>query len=164
MWFIVSNGGFNVGFCGSNTLESFVFFLLFSGMIIPHIFGLCQELYWPKETPGNTKTKSILIAIFILGFLCNIFFFAHQSLGFYLFLLLLSNMDKEMKFKLEYYWFSKKSHLAANLISVIGLIGWEFAQMSGKLRFDWNDILWTFIGVFIFQFIWLISPQKFKER
>jgi hypothetical protein len=61
-------------------------------------------------------------------------------------------------------WFSKKRHLAANLISVIGLIGWEFAQMSGKLRFDWNDILWTFIGAFVFQFIWLISPQKYKER
>jgi hypothetical protein len=33
-------------------------------------------------------------------------------------------------------WFYKKKHLFANLISVIGLVGWEFAQMSGKLRFD----------------------------
>ncbi|MEY4888740.1 MAG: hypothetical protein RL237_803, partial [Actinomycetota bacterium] len=43
------------------------------------------------------------------------------------------------------------------------LVGWEFAQMSGKLRFDWNDILWTFIGAFLFQFIWILSPQKYKE-
>lgn len=61
------------------------------------------------------------------------------------------------------YWFSTNRQLTANLISVIGLVGWEFAQMSGKLRFDWNDILWTFIGALLFQFIWVISPQKFKE-
>ena len=60
-------------------------------------------------------------------------------------------------------WFYKKRQLTANLISIIGLVGWEFAQMSGKLRFDWNDILWTFIGAFLFQFIWILSPQKYKE-
>jgi hypothetical protein len=60
-------------------------------------------------------------------------------------------------------WFYKKRHLSANLISVIGLVGWEFAQMSGKLRFDWNDILWTFIGAVFFHFIWIFSPQKMKK-
>jgi hypothetical protein len=60
-------------------------------------------------------------------------------------------------------WFYIKKHLSANLISVIGLVGWEFAQMSGKLRFDWNDILWTFIGALLFQVIWILSPQKYKE-
>ena len=60
-------------------------------------------------------------------------------------------------------WFYKKRHLSANLISIIGLVVWEFAQMSGKLKFDWNDILWTFIGASLFLLIWLISPQKFKE-
>jgi len=59
--------------------------------------------------------------------------------------------------------FFKKRHLSSNLISVIGLVGWEFAQMSGKLRFDWNDILWTFIGALLFQVIWILSPQKYKE-
>lgn len=38
-------------------------------------------------------------------------------------------------------WFYNKRLRTANLISVIGLVGWEFAQMSGKLSFDWNDIL-----------------------
>jgi hypothetical protein len=60
-------------------------------------------------------------------------------------------------------WFYKKRHLSANLISVIGLVGWEFLQLSGKLKFDWNDILWTLIGATLFQFIWIISPRKYKE-
>jgi hypothetical protein len=60
-------------------------------------------------------------------------------------------------------WFYKKRHLSANLISIIGLVGWEFAQMSGKLRFDWHDILWTFLGGFLFHLIWISTPQKFKE-
>ncbi len=60
-------------------------------------------------------------------------------------------------------WIYKKRHLPANLFSVIGLVGWEFAQLSGKLRFDWNDILWTLIGALSFHFIWLITPQRFKD-
>jgi hypothetical protein len=59
-------------------------------------------------------------------------------------------------------WFLKNKHLTANLISITGLVGWEFMQISGKMWFDWNDILWTFIGALLFQFIWTISPQKFK--
>ena len=60
-------------------------------------------------------------------------------------------------------WFYEKRHLAANLISVIGLVGWEFIQISGKLIFDWNDILFTLIGGLLFHFIWIISPKKYKE-
>jgi hypothetical protein len=61
-------------------------------------------------------------------------------------------------------WFFEKRHLSANLTSVNGLVGWEFLQIEGKLRFDWNDILWTLIGALLFQFIWNLSPQKYKER
>lgn len=46
---------------------------------------------------------------------------------------------------------------------MLGLVGWEFAQMLGKLRFDWNDILWTMIGALTFHFIWIITPQRLKE-
>lgn len=56
----------------------------------------------------------------------------------------------------------KKRHLSANLISVIGLVGWEFIQIFGNFRFDWNDILWTVIGAVLFHIIWILSPQKFK--
>jgi hypothetical protein len=60
-------------------------------------------------------------------------------------------------------WFFDKRHLSANLISVIGLVGWEFIQIAGKLRFDWNDILWTLIGALLFQLIWTVSPQEYKD-
>jgi len=59
-------------------------------------------------------------------------------------------------------WFYNKRHISSNLISVIGLVGWEFIQLAGKLRFDWNDILWTFIGALLFHFIWILSPNKYK--
>jgi len=59
-------------------------------------------------------------------------------------------------------WFYKKRHLSANLISVIGLVSWEFIQLSGKLIFDWNDICWTLLGACLFHLIWTASPQKFK--
>jgi hypothetical protein len=60
-------------------------------------------------------------------------------------------------------WFYKKRHISANLISITGLVGWEIIQLLGKLRFDWNDILWTLIGALLFHFIWTLSPQKYKE-
>jgi len=60
-------------------------------------------------------------------------------------------------------WFYDKKHLSANLMSILGLVSWEFIQLSGKLKFDWHDILWTFLGAFLFHLIWIISPQKFKE-
>ena len=60
-------------------------------------------------------------------------------------------------------WMNEKKHLIANIISTTGLITWEFIQTySTKLHFDWNDILWTFIGACIFQLLWIISPKQFK--
>jgi hypothetical protein len=60
-------------------------------------------------------------------------------------------------------WFYKKKHISANLISITGLVGWEIIQLLGKLRFDWNDILWTLIGALLFEMIWILSPQKYKQ-
>ena len=60
-------------------------------------------------------------------------------------------------------WMNEKKHLIANIISTTGLITWEFIQTySTKLHFDWNDILWTFIGACVFQLLWIISPKQFK--
>ena len=60
-------------------------------------------------------------------------------------------------------WMNEKKHLIANIISTTGLITWEFIQTySTKLHFDWNDILWTFIGGCVFQLLWIISPKQFK--
>jgi hypothetical protein len=62
-------------------------------------------------------------------------------------------------------WLNEKNNLTANLISLSGLIAWEFMQFnSRKLHFDWNDVLWTMIGAGIFQLIWVLTPVKFKEK
>ncbi len=60
-------------------------------------------------------------------------------------------------------WLNEKKHFAANIISLTGLICWEFIQAtSNKLHFDWNDVLWTVIGAFVFQVIWTITSDRFK--
>ncbi len=79
MWSIESNEGFNIGICGSRSVEEFRVFSTFFGDDYTSYFRfvprMCQELYWSKKTADNTKTNSILIAIFILVFLGDIFFF-----------------------------------------------------------------------------------------
>ena len=60
-------------------------------------------------------------------------------------------------------WLREQRHISANLISVVGLIAWEFVQMSRpKAQFDWNDVLWTFVGAAVFQLLWTVSPAKYK--
>lgn len=68
-----------------------------------------------------------------------------------------------MQLKTSSNWLNEKKDLTSNLISVTGLIAWEFIQTSSKkLHFDWNDIIWTIIGAAIFQLIWILSPKRFK--
>jgi hypothetical protein len=70
-----------------------------------------------------------------------------------------------MQLKTSSKWLNEKNYLTANLISLSGLIAWEFMQFnSRKLHFDWNDVLWTIIGAGIFQLIWVLTPAKFKEK
>lgn len=61
-------------------------------------------------------------------------------------------------------WLNKRKHITAIIISLIGLLSWEFLQiLTPSGRFDWNDILWTCIGSLIFYGIWMISPEKYKQ-
>lgn len=53
--------------------------------------------------------------------------------------------------------FILKRHLTSNLISVTGLVCWEALQFTGKLVFDWHDILWTILGAILFHIIWALS-------
>ena len=53
--------------------------------------------------------------------------------------------------------FILKRHLTSNLISVTGLVCWEVLQFTGKLVFDWHDILWTILGAILFHIIWALS-------
>jgi hypothetical protein len=67
--------------------------------------------------------------------------------------------------KLTNSWLNEKKHIAANIISLSGLVLWECIQTSSKkLYFDWNDILWTCIGAIVFQVIWSITPDRYKEK
>jgi hypothetical protein len=59
-------------------------------------------------------------------------------------------------------WLHEQKHITANIISMTGLILWEFMQVNGNLHFDWNDILWTCIGAFVFQVIWYSTPDTKK--
>ena len=69
------------------------------------------------------------------------------------------------QFKLTNKRLNEKKHIAANIFSLVGLIAWEVIQTtSTKLHFDWNDILWTIVGALVFQLIWTISPDRFKEN
>ncbi len=122
------------------------------------IFALCftafnqiQDNFRPKYNGDNSIIK------YLLGVAPNFF----PAIGIpALFIMVIPLVQKKNNSET---WIYKKRHLSANLFSVIGLVGWEFAQLSGKLIFDWNDILWTSIGALSFHFIWLITPQRFKE-
>ncbi len=122
------------------------------------IFALCftafnqiQDNFRPKYNGDNSIIK------YLLGVAPNFF----PAIGIpALFIMVIPLVQKKNNSET---WIYKKRHLSANLFSVIGLVGWEFAQLSGKLIFDWNDILWTLIGALSFHFIWLITPQRFKE-
>ena len=58
--------------------------------------------------------------------------------------------------------FILKRHLTSNLISVIGLVGWEVLQVTGKLVFDWHDILWTILGAVLFHITWILSSKFYR--
>ena len=67
--------------------------------------------------------------------------------------------------KMTTIWFNEKKHLTANIISLTGLITWEFIQTtSTRLHFDRNDVLWTIIGAVFFQLIWTLTPGRYKEE
>jgi hypothetical protein len=123
------------------------------------IFALCFSAF--NQIQDNIRPNYIgdnSIVKYLLGVAPNFF----PAIGIpALFVVIIPYLIKK---KNSDSWFYKKRHLSTNLISVIGLVAWEFAQMSGKLIFDWNDILWTFIGALLFHFIWIITPQRFKKH
>jgi hypothetical protein len=129
--------------------SEYYWFLLFA--ICFTAFNQIQDTIRPNYIGSNPVIK------YLLGIAPNFF----PAVGIpALFILFISYVLKKNYSGTRFY---EKRHLFANLISVIGLVGWEFLQLSGKLRFDWNDILWTLIGALLFQLIWTLSPQKHKE-
>lgn len=121
------------------------------------LFALCFIAYQqiidnirPNYSSDNTTIK------YLLGIAPNFF----PAIGIpALFIILISQMRPTDK------WFTKNKHIAANIISISGLISWEFIQAySKKLHFDWNDVLWTLIGAFTFQLIWIMTPEEYKRK
>ena len=121
------------------------------------LFALCfftyqqvQDNIRPAYADGNLTIK------YLLGIAPNFF----PAIGIpALFIVIIPQM------KLTNKWLNEKKHITANLISLAGLLSWEFLQIiTIRGYFDWNDILWTLIGAFVFQLIWTISPNRYKEN
>jgi hypothetical protein len=73
-----------------------------------------------------------------------------------LFLVLIPHMVNEDSLKR----ITNAQHWIAVSISTAGLVIWEFMQLSGKLHFDYHDILWTLIGSGCFLLIYRIKMHK----
>ena len=120
------------------------------------LFAFCFVAYQqiidnirPTYRGGNMTIK------YLLGVAPNFF----PAIGIpALFVVLIPQIKRSNK------WLNENKHLTANLISITGLISWEFVQAaSPKLHFDWNDVLWTLIGAFVFQLIWTLTPNSYKN-
>jgi hypothetical protein len=97
-----------------------------------------------------------LTIIYLLGIAPNFF----PSIGLpALFTVLISAIRENKTNK----WLNSHKHLTANLISMSGLLLWEFLQPITKNgQFDWHDVLWTIIGALIFHLIWITTPVKYR--
>lgn len=126
----------------------YYWFALFAGCFIA--YQQVIDNIRPNYTGGN------LTIIYLLGIAPNFF----PAIGIpALFVVLLPHMKWTNK------WLNKKKHTTANIISLLGLVSWEFIQTSSKkLHFDWNDILWTIIGALVFQLIWTLTSDRYKEK
>ena len=121
------------------------------------LFVLCFITY--QQVIDNIRQNysgNNLTVKYLLGIAPNFF----PAIGIpALFVILIPQMKRTGK------WFNEKKHITANIVSLTGLISWEFIQASStKLHFDWNDILWTFIGALVFQLIWTFTPYFYKEN
>ena len=111
-----------------------------------------QDTIRPNYSSGN------LLIIYFLGVAPNFF----PAVGIPALLVILIPVLSKKRSANK--WLTEKRHFTANLISLVGLLTWALVQILTKSgRFDWNDMLWTIIGAFMFQLIWQITPFKFKE-
>jgi len=120
------------------------------------IFAICSIAY--QQVQDNIRphyTGGNLTIIYLLGIAPNFF----PGIGIpALFVVLIPQL------KLSSKWLNEKKHIAANVISLAGLLAWEFLQtLTTRGHFDWNDVLWTLIGALVFQLIWTITPNVYKE-
>lgn len=120
------------------------------------LFAICFVTY--QQVIDNIRPNyngNNMIIRYLLGIAPNFF----PAIGIpALFVIVIPELKQTNK------WLNKNRHITANLISITGLIGWEFIQTTSTiLHFDWNDVLWTLIGAFVFQLIWTKTPYRYKE-
>lgn len=120
------------------------------------LFAICFIAYQQVQDhlrPGYSGNNQTII--YLLGVAPNFF----PGIGIpALFVILIPQMNWKNK------WFTEKTHLTANLISLTGLLSWEFLQTkTSKGHFDWHDVLWTLMGALIFHLIWTLSPNFSKQ-
>ena len=116
-------------------------------------YQLVQDNIRPNYQGDN------LIIKYLLGIAPNFF----PSIGIpALFVILIPELAKKNKTTT---WLNDKRHITANAVSLIGLLSWEFLQVTTtRGHFDLNDVLWTINGALIFQLIWTNTPVRHKEE
>ena len=125
------------------------------------LFAICSLAYQQvQDTIRPSYTGGDPIIKYLLGVAPN--FFPGIGLPALFFFLLPSIVNDNTR---KSRWLNEKRHIAANLISITGLVSWEFLQiMTAKGHFDWHDVLWTLIGAAVFQLIWIVTPNSFKKN
>jgi len=121
------------------------------------IFAICFIIfqYLSSEVRPNYGGENPLI-VYLLGISPNLF----PGIGIpALFILFIRTFTKPNNTTI---WFGEYKFITAVILSTAGLVLWEFIQLTGKLVFDWHDVLWTLIGAIIFLLIWSVTPRKFK--
>lgn len=106
-------------------------------------FQIIQDTIRPNYNGKNE------VIIYFLGVAPNFF----PSIGIpALFVVILTSFTVKNKFK---FLLNSKVHITANVVSLIGLLNWEFFQpFTSRGQFDWHDVIWTLIGALIFHFLY----------
>jgi glycopeptide antibiotics resistance protein len=123
------------------------------------IFAVCfisYQLVQDHLRPSYEGKNAIII--YLLGVAPNFF----PAIGIpALFVVLIPHLKSKTS---NYKWLKEKVNITANIISLIGLISWEFTQtITSRGRFDWNDVVFTLFGALVFQIIWIVVHQKTQK-
>ena len=130
--------------------SAYFWLILFASCFLS--YQLVQDYIRP-----NYVGKSAIIT-YLLGVAPNFF----PAIGIpSLFVVLIPQLKSKTS---NHKWLKEKVNITANVISLIGLISWEFTQtITSKGRFDWNDVVFTIFGAIVFQIIWIVVQQKTQK-
>lgn len=129
--------------------EVYLWLLVFATCFIA--YQLVQDYIRPQYA-GNSA-----IITYLLGVAPNFF----PAIGIpALFVVLMPHLTPSDRNK----WLMEKRNITANVVSLIGLLSWEFTQtITTRGRFDWNDVAWTIIGAIVFHGLWILVRKRTAE-